>query len=98
MCISESVDYMRVSEVVCFAPSDDSMTLTVPILADDIFESASGEMFLLRLKPVAANNTVQVDIIDSAATVTIFEDPSMCCKSIRSSHDCFRVCTHLIMW
>ncbi len=68
----EFMDFSPLSERICFTSSDDSMEVRVSIAADDIFESASGEIFLLRLRRLS--NNVKVNITDSAATITIVED------------------------
>lgn len=46
--------------------------MTVSIMADDLTEGNSGEVFLLRLRPVAST-VVDVDITEPIATILILE-------------------------
>lgn len=71
---SEFMDFMPLSMEICFLPSVDSSEVSVSIVADDIFEASSGEMFLLRLSGRAY--PVQVNIVQSVASIIIVEDPS----------------------
>ena len=62
--------------------------MTVSIKADNLSEGNSGEVFLLRLSPVA--NTVDVDITEPVASILILE--SQCTYDVIARGKLFYPC------
>ena len=68
------MDFIPRSLTLDFPPDVATMIVTVDIIADDITEAGSGEVFFARLRP--ETNSVRVNITEDHATITIVDDPS----------------------
>ena len=68
------MDFIPRSLTLDFPPDVATMIVTVDIIADDITEIGSGEVFFARLRP--ETNSVHVNITEDLATITIMDDPS----------------------
>ena len=71
------MDFIPRSLTLDFPPDVATMIVTVDIIADNVTEAGSGEVFFARLRP--ETNSVQVNITEDLTTITIMDDP---CKII----------------
>ena len=71
----ELIDFIPRSLTLDFPPNVTTMNVTVDIIADDITEAGSGEIFFAKLR--SETNSVRVNITEDLATITIImDDPS----------------------
>ena len=76
----ELTDFIALSDILCFPPTSTELTTEVAIVADDVPECA--EIFIVQL--TLGNNTVEVNLGRSFATVTITEDQGALCTLLFS--------------
>ncbi len=65
------IDFIPFFDILCFLPTSTELRIEIAIVADDVPECA--EIFLVQLTPLE-NNTVEVNLRQNIATISIMED------------------------